>query len=715
MTSGLQQLGFTNIQDPRSIEELTTEEFRQIVRPDLPTVGVPLSNFFNDFLLLAAATGQLRESGIQAANVAFLSPFELNDTTIRRYSNGESRLSARSGVIVAPNGNWHHGQFHEPIEISMLADTFGTRDSFTPLLDRHGIATLNPFPAVQSLKSKHATRKILHEIGIGAPEGVLLPKEILSNTEVKAIFEKVHELLRNSEATEFVLKPDSSSCGIGVGFHIGRNPLEIVDRILRKTLRTDSDWVLEERIHSFPMHNRFGQRRDWNLRVLGSTDGIIDIESRDHLWGRAVNKYQGARIRELVDTINALDRENRPTFSEVFDATQNVTERICSALGVEFVGVDEVWTPNRQPIILEVNAGRAGGLGTLFKLRDNDSDRLRGPRKMIQHLTRKLSEVPPPSGKIVEEIPLIGESTLTCYVEQSAFDANVRHLRSHPISTPQMQNVEQLEALVDFAVRSAREGELLPASELVSMLNDLNVLKGAPDLLWDIGDQFLEVGLGETAARLVDEQALRKLAVQNPQELLTITAESPRREAFAAWRGYAFSQMALKGKAAQEYRRHGKRWLPKELIDDAVANGVERSELFNHGEVAPGIGRRLALFGIAVALVAGFSAYRQRNERQDKELSQPNVTPSRELQNLDELAPYKDALGPRAYETELDGGRSFQYECTRYLAPIRGKRKVMEYQTLRVRGVSAEEAPEIRRRLKEEFGLRIHRVLRKKD
>lgn len=538
------------------IEELPREEFERIVQPASPTIGAALTGFFHDHAFLPFAVEQLREDGIAAPNVVFLSPFELDGATVRRYENGECRLFAERGIIVDHNGRWMEGKFPYPLEINLVAHTYDSGNPIAHKLEELQIMTCNPMWASKLLCQKHEAKVFLNELGVSTPTGIFLSTEELRSADVKGVLQKVAAFLDSSESSEFVIKPESYSGGTGVQFMRTRDARKITDGLLAGASYYPGGWLLEERLECFPLKGIFGRKMDWNLRILAHAHGVIDVEARVHSWGNPVNKCKGAKIEELSYIVDQINKNGGPTYEEMRTVVDALSVKIAKALNVGFIGLDLIWDRNNNPWIIEVNAGPVGGLTSLYELRRSDRDRLAAPRQLAAYLGEQLTPRRAANHEEFIETPLFS-SPLESSVLTQAF---LHDMMSTPFGAENSgpddlgQRLELTAAAVEFAESQGNRSLAVRLLQWCVCTRELHQIPA--EYVWRSATRIYNAHLGAWAKIMLETSVLPDLA-RSPHALLERTQDEPLRQSLSFWRVNAFKSLGLKQKAdvEQEWAR----------------------------------------------------------------------------------------------------------------------------------------------------------------
>lgn len=229
---------------------------------------------------------------------------------------------------------------------------------------------------------KQWTKTVLERAGVRVPRGIFLT---FRHPNVRRAVEDF--LATIPEGGEVVLKGNRGAQGQQVlMFDFSDNDVEDVRNVAHDVVYGGEDVILEERIQPPPLpqlEKMFeGRAVDYNFRVLTSLDRAhsraIDAEIRF----QPMSNF-GVNISLEAQAVRCNILNNSRLVSEINKVAEAATNAVCREVLAEgektigFAGVDLILDQNRQVYVLEVNAGKAGGFGTLCRLDKKPLDSIR--------------------------------------------------------------------------------------------------------------------------------------------------------------------------------------------------------------------------------------------------------------------------------------------------------------------------------------------------
>lgn len=374
----------------RGAEPLTDSKFRELYSKERKTLGICIGGAFDGVGLVGFAAQRLSREQKPTFNVAYFSNLALKDIKLCR--NGEKWiLVAERGILIGDDGVAYYGKFPEPIQLDMIEHSgFGKkiRDKCT----QHGIAVLNSSAGIEITSDKTASKKYCTDNDLKTPEYVSFDKEELGNLDL--IEEKITRFAKEARSSDIVIKPTKESQGRGVIML----PSESIDEIRSNAIQILQKYgtvILERRIESYPYYNKDGQRLDWNIRLLASKSGVIDMEARVGIRGQdPINKSKGAEIMEVKNVFNSLRNSNGVKLIDIKDKIAVIAKKISQDLDMDFIGLDLIVDENGEPWIIEINGGAVGGMLSLAGIRQTMQEKLQAPLNFISLLLESFKSIP---------------------------------------------------------------------------------------------------------------------------------------------------------------------------------------------------------------------------------------------------------------------------------------------------------------------------------
>lgn len=376
--------------------ELTKEKFHELFDPSRPTLGFGPGSICGQSLIAVAAQ-ENRERSLPSINVILIgSP--ITDLYVDNSEDGMGRLYATRGGLVTKSGTIYFGTFPYPVELRLFDDY---QVSTGYLENDIGLPLLNSTDSFEIFDYKSSSKSHLRPLAI--ENKIYLPEAILLHAGDDRIDQNVEAFLELMGVNGVVVKPDNGSCGNDV-YLFDKPVLKSVLCSVKTCMFNSGLRVLvEERIPSLRF-TRGEELYDWNLRVLGTPEGVLDIEVRYSLNGAPVNISKGARAREFTPRflmeLGIAREEAKELHSEALKHIDKFIKASVREFGSGFVGVDIIITDKLQSeleyLVLdkyviacnEVNVGAVGGLTTLANIRRNRSTKLKAPKKFIDWASR---------------------------------------------------------------------------------------------------------------------------------------------------------------------------------------------------------------------------------------------------------------------------------------------------------------------------------------
>ncbi|GEM_PF-6465664 len=390
------ELSLIRLRGARVGRELTEQKFNEMFDPSRPTLGFGPGSICGQSLIAVAAQ-ENRENGLPSVNVVLVgSP--ITDLYIEESKDGSRCLYATRGGLVSKSGTIYFGTFPFPVEITLFDDYLVTIEYLETDI---GLPLLNSTGSFETYDYKSSSKEHLRPIA--RENKIYLPEDLLLLAGDRDLEQKVSLFLDLMGVNGVVVKPDNGSCGNSV-FLFDRPNLTSVNLAVKTCLFNAGSRVLvEERISSIK-YKRGDEIFDWNLRVLGTPDGVLDVEVRYGLDGEPVNVSKGARAREFTPRFLmelGIERdEAKKLYFETLTNLDKFIKAISREFGSGFVGVDIIITDKLQSeldyLVLdkyviacnEVNVGAVGGLTTLATIRKKRTTKLNAPKRFVEWASR---------------------------------------------------------------------------------------------------------------------------------------------------------------------------------------------------------------------------------------------------------------------------------------------------------------------------------------
>ena len=324
----------------------------------------------------AVVAQRLREAGERVPNFVFSIPdSQLFHLDKESRTNG---IYTTFGVMLTAEGNALYGRFPHPVRVDMFdqcCEHIGLRE----LLMNYDVGFVDSVMTDVLTEDKWVAKEILRASGNLVPPGFML-KGIESPKDIR-------EQLAKLDGKQFVLKPDIARAGLDVVIGNKTTILKEIPTIIEKRKNV----LIEERIASAPRKDSPFQDvspkdLDWNLRVLATSRGVLDIEVRTGRSGKPINKYQGSIVEEFTPDIVATILERRQiSFEDLRSEIVSRCEPIPALFKADFLGIDLIVDRDGNLWFLEVNSGKVGGIKTLCEIR-NGSNKLDSAKGFARHL-----------------------------------------------------------------------------------------------------------------------------------------------------------------------------------------------------------------------------------------------------------------------------------------------------------------------------------------
>jgi hypothetical protein len=367
---------------------LKPEIWKRYFDPAQPVLGIRRSGIPNGGLL-ATAAAQLREQGESICNVLLLPELAFgNEGHTTEYFAGR-------GIIMDARGNPYGGDLPKPVRIDAFPAT-GNEGAWDKSITTKYI---NPPAFERATWDKSIMQQRLAQTDI-PHVSALVANVTAGDAELQAT---VLSLMNGGEA--IVIKPTDASLGRGVMMidpaHI--SPKAVIDQ-LKERQQTDpgAQYMLERWARSRPLtHSETGIPLDWNIRTYLAGGKHIGEYGRVGDLGYPVNISRGAKAENL---------------DSVFDACKLTTEArrfVLEQLGIMYeqvadafpeagiLGLDTIILPTLQPLLLEINGERAGGLSNIIKTNSGDMTSARNAiRNLHNYLFRQVLRPTEPPHKV---------------------------------------------------------------------------------------------------------------------------------------------------------------------------------------------------------------------------------------------------------------------------------------------------------------------------
>lgn len=402
---------------------LTEKAFNRLYDKTLFSIAFGLHSISGSSLL-GMASQIKRAKGEHSLNVVLLSDPE-TDLYYEKRIDGTVTLYALRGGLVDARGTIYQGDFPCPIQIGILDDSrikrSLSRQSFVASLP-----LLNDPQESKKFQEKSTQKqyllKIAEESGIYIPQYIFIPPTSFIKSGINAQARKsLHNFLTEHCQNGSVIKPNSGSQGSGISILFDSNPPKV--SVINQA-SSSNGILVEERMSSVPL--KYSERvHDWNLRVLGTAQGVLDIEVRHSQLGKPVNISIDASAREFsprfLSELSPKPENPSLLYKQILKALNDFCVKFCSHFQAGFIGVDIIISDITQcsppsnahlPIIQnryliscnEVNVGCVGGLSTLTRIRRSREGKLKALDKFIEQFRAQDSLLLPhqPTGSLVQ-------------------------------------------------------------------------------------------------------------------------------------------------------------------------------------------------------------------------------------------------------------------------------------------------------------------------
>ena len=136
---------------------------------------------------------------------------------------------------------------------------------------------------------------------------------------------------------------------------------------LQRTHQSGEEVLVQPWVQSYPLLDKnSGQRIDWNIRALVTAGRLCGAYARYGSWGGAVNMSRGAdavNINEAFEACGLSSSEQAAVHYKI----DRVSRRIAKTCGAGYIGLDIIINEQLDPVILEANGEKAGGLYNILK------------------------------------------------------------------------------------------------------------------------------------------------------------------------------------------------------------------------------------------------------------------------------------------------------------------------------------------------------------
>lgn len=365
---------------------LTKEHYDKLFSPHLPTLALIYPFCAHGASVIGLAS---QRQGKKKCNVVIIPHLPSENLRFEKREDVWT-LTTDKGILISSNGEFFHGLLPTRIPIDLIS--LEHEDSTTlRLCEEKNIKVLNPRSVLASAADKADSLQKLFDAGCSVPEFIAF-KTIGPNEE-----NKIEAFVKKYEG-KVVVKPHNESQGNGVSLFEKNDDINKIIQTIKQTVRKYGCALLQTRINSTPIYNSENERLDWNIRVLLSSNGVIDTAVRIGKKGNnPINGHLGATAQNLFDTLNNLHispTNKQKLKAELVKTLENLCLRSREILGGgEYLGFDIMVDERLNPWIIEVNGGVSGGITYLAQIR-GENGKLKAANRFLEKLSIERGLVP---------------------------------------------------------------------------------------------------------------------------------------------------------------------------------------------------------------------------------------------------------------------------------------------------------------------------------
>ncbi|MCB0317322.1 MAG: hypothetical protein KDD56_01095 [Bdellovibrionales bacterium] len=444
-------------------EACLDKQFYSLYDPTQATVAIIFPLTVSGAYLFGAASALARQNGKDTPNFVYVHRNDLNRFKTCIFEDASVRLYATGGLLVTDKGMPVVGEFPEAIQIDSVFDVlcdgdvaFHTRRLGIPQL-------LSQKSNEQHLKSRD--KDIFEAVGVVTSKFATL--DTSCSIDNLSVTRAINSAWPGKKPKALVIKADTGSHGENVIMIPENWQIDDLISAARKLKSASEKIIIEAWEESVPFYVD-QTRKDWNIRIVASQVGVVDLEVRIGTWGIPVNvthAKQPAKIENFDDFYRALKKQNSnlPTKKQLISSLSKIATQVAREQNSPFIGLDVILRADDFTwVAIESNTGPVGLLSSLYNHRKEVAEKIRGAREFNRHVLKLVTKLD------VVNSPLVAIEPLTDWPPNSP--AEILDLLRIVLDATPGESYPFAEEIIDFIESYRNEIDHNTALEVLSSI-----------------------------------------------------------------------------------------------------------------------------------------------------------------------------------------------------------------------------------------------------